>query len=77
MSFNLDDLRNIGDIRNVWQNLNEKNWRGLFGAIQKVREEKGNNQTLDKLEQAGKGAESDGNDFPTNPADLAKLLHHQ
>lgn len=83
MAFNINDVKNLSGIQNmtdikaVWDNLDQKNWQGLFNAIRKVREEKGNNQTLDKLEDTGRQASDQGADFPTNPAGLAALVNKQ
>lgn len=75
MAFSLDNLKNMSDVKDVWDNLQEKNWQGLFNAVRKVREEKGGNATLDKLEETGQKAKSDGQDFPNSPADLAKMVN--
>lgn len=71
---NLDDLKNMDDLKAVWDNLEERNWQGLLNAIRKVREEKGGNQTLDKLQATGEQSKSEGLPFPDSPGDLMKLV---
>lgn len=77
MAFGLDDLKNAGDIKDVWDNVNPRTWEGFFSAVQTVREAKGDNETLDKLEAAGRAAEAEGHAFPDDPAELATLLHNK
>lgn len=73
MGFSIGDLKNAGDLKDVWDNLREKDWNGLKEAIQKVREDKGNNETLDKLEGSAQQAQDEGKEFPQSPGDLMKF----
>lgn len=77
MAFGLNDLINLSDVKDVWGNLEENNWQGLLNAVRKVRDEKGNNETLDKLEEAGRNASSQGTDFPDDLSDLTGLVRER
>lgn len=75
MGFNLGSVSaNIGELNDVWNNLNARNWSGLVEAVQKVRQEKGNTGTLDKVENYARNAESEGKGFPDNITGLAQLV---
>jgi hypothetical protein len=74
MGFDMGQMKNIGDLKDVWGNVKEKNWKGLYSAIRKTREEKGDSETLDKAEQAAHKAEGDGEQFPDNPMQLSSML---
>ncbi|PLS81605.1 hypothetical protein CYG49_01755 [Candidatus Saccharibacteria bacterium] len=74
MNFNFEQFKNLGDLKEVWNRLQERNWSGLIEAIQEVRDEKGNTEPLTKTEAAAHQAEAEGYDFPQNPIELAKLL---
>lgn len=74
MGFGFDDLKNAGDLKAVWDNLREKDWNGLKEAIEKVRQDKGDNESLQKLEGEADKAQGEGKSFPQNPGDLMKLI---
>ena len=74
MALGFDDLKNMDDVKAVWDNLEAHDWQGLFNAIRKVRAERGNNETLDKLEELGQHATHSEQPFPDSPKDLMQLL---
>lgn len=75
MGFNLGSVSaNVSELKDVWENLNARNWSALIAAVQNVRQEKGNTGTLDKIENYARGAESEGKDFPQSFNGLAQLV---
>jgi hypothetical protein len=74
MGFDLGQFKNLGDLKNVWDQMPEKSWPGLIEAVQQVRDEKGDSESLNKAEKkAGQGI-AEGWDFPDNPMELVKIL---
>lgn len=75
MGFNVGDLASVDKLKNVWDNMREKNWAGLLDSIQNTKEEKGSDQTLDKFETNAKRCQEEGQEFPRNLTGLAGLLN--
>lgn len=74
MAFDLGQFKNLGDLKDVWDKLQTKDWNGLIAAIKEVRSEKGDSESLNKAEKKAGQAIAEGKDFPSNPADLAMFL---
>lgn len=72
MGFDLGNIGNMADLKEVWDKMPEKSWKGAIAAIQEVRKEKGNNELLEEAERKAGEAESEGRSFPSNPQDLIK-----
>jgi len=74
MGFDLGQFKNLGDLKDVWDKLQTKDWNGLIAAIKEVRSEKGDSESLNKAEKKAGEAIAEGRDFPDNPASLAAFL---
>ena len=74
MAFDLGQFKDLGDLKEVWDRLQQKDWNGLIKAIQEVRDERGDSESLNKAEKKAGEAIAEGRDFPDNPAELASFL---
>lgn len=74
MGFDLGQFKDLGDLKDVWDRMEEKSWASFLEAIHNVRTEKGDSESLNKAEKKAGVAISEGRDFPDNPAELAGYL---
>lgn len=74
MALDIGQFKDLGDLKDVWDNLKTKDWNGLITAIKEVRSEKGDSESLNKAEKKAGEAIAEGRDFPDNPAELAAFL---
>ena len=74
MAFDLGQFKDLGDLKEVWDRLQQKDWNGLIQAIQEVRNERGDSESLNKAEKKAGEALAEGRDFPDNPVELAGFL---
>lgn len=70
----LGQFKDLGDLKEVWDKMPEKSWTGFIEAIQQVRADKGDSESLNKAEKKAGDALSEGRDFPDNPMELASFL---
>ena len=77
---NLGDLTsNMGSLpklKEIWDNLQERNWGGLISAIQshKGDDNGSHDELLGQAESAATDAQSKDKPFPDSPQDFLKLL---
>lgn len=74
MNVDLGQFKDLGDLKDVWDRLPSKDWQGLIAAIQDVRNESGDSESLNKAEKKAGEALGEGRDFPDNPIALATFL---
>lgn len=74
MALDLGQFKNLGDLKDVWDKLQTKDWQGLIEAIKNVRSEKGDSESLNKAEKKAGEAIAEGREFPDNPVELAGFL---
>ena len=74
MAIDFGQFKDIGDLKDVWDRLQTRDWQGLITAINQVRNEKGDSESLNKAEKKAGEAISEGQDFPGNAMELAAYL---
>lgn len=74
MNVDFGQFKNLDDLKDVWDRLPSHDWQGLITAIQDVRNEKGDSESLNKAEKKAGEALSEGRDFPEDPMSLAAFL---
>lgn len=70
----LEALKNLDDVKKVWDRMEAKDWTSYFLAINEVRVEEGDSEALDKIQALGRQAQDEGKEFPQNLGDLTTLL---
>lgn len=74
MSVDFGQFKDMGDLKEVWDKLQSRDWQGLITAINEVRSQNGDSESLNKAEKKAGEALSEGREFPDNPMELAGFL---